>query len=94
MPQHFCVKVKPKYSFGKVKKKDLLRFCLWSFMNSQSLVNCFVSNRQYCEKFAKYNFFSEDNVLSDEIKIGNIFEYQSNENQAFCFFGDTRYSSL
>ena len=26
------------------------------------------------------SFFSEDNVLSDEIKICNIFEYQSNEN--------------
>ena len=29
------------------------------------------------------SFFSEDNVLSDEIKICYIFEYQSNENQAF-----------
>ena len=26
------------------------------------------------------SFFSEDNVLSDEIKIWHIFEYQSNEN--------------
>ena len=33
------------------------------------------------------SFFSEDNVLSDEIKICYIFEYQSNGNQAFCFFG-------
>ena len=32
------------------------------------------------------SFFSEDNVLSDEIKICYIFEYQSNENRAFCFF--------
>ena len=31
------------------------------------------------------SFFSEDNVLSDEIKICNIFEYQSNENRAFRF---------
>ena len=31
-------------------------------------------------------FFSEDNVLSDEIKICYIFEYQSNENRACCFF--------
>ena len=30
---------------------------------------------------------SEDNVWSDEIKICNIFEYQSNENWAFRFFG-------
>ena len=37
-------------------------------------------------------FFSEDNVLSDEIKICYIFEYQSNENRAFRFFWDTRYS--
>ena len=36
-------------------------------------------------------FFSEDNVLSDEIKIWYIFEYQSNENRAFRFLGDTRY---
>ena len=33
------------------------------------------------------SFFSEDNVLSDEIKICCIFEYQSNENRAFRFFG-------
>ena len=33
------------------------------------------------------SFFSKDNVLSDEIKICYIFEYQSNENQAFRFFG-------
>ena len=36
------------------------------------------------------SFFSEDNVLSDEIYIltkNYIFEYQSNENRAFCFLG-------
>ena len=33
------------------------------------------------------SFFSEDNVLSDETKICYIFEYQSNENRAFRFFG-------
>ena len=33
------------------------------------------------------SFFSEDNVLSDEIKICCIFEYQSNANRAFRFFG-------
>ena len=33
------------------------------------------------------SFFSEDNVLSDELKIYYIFEYQSNENRAFRFFG-------
>ena len=33
------------------------------------------------------SFFTEDNALSDEIKICCIFEYQSNENQAFHFFG-------
>ena len=37
------------------------------------------------------SFLSEDNVLSEEIKICYIFEYQSYENQAFCFFLDTRY---
>ena len=37
------------------------------------------------------SFFSEDNVLSDEIKICYIFEYQSNENRAFRFLRDTRY---
>ena len=42
------------------------------------------------------SFFSEDNVLSDEIKICYIFEYQSNENRVFRFFffgggGDARY---
>ena len=37
------------------------------------------------------SFFSEDNVLSDEIKICYILEYQSNENQAFRFYWDTRY---
>ena len=31
------------------------------------------------------SFFSEGDVLSDEINIGYI------ENQAFCFFGDTLY---
>ena len=40
------------------------------------------------------SFFSEDNVLSDEIKICYIFEYQSNENRAFRFWGDTWYISL
>ena len=34
------------------------------------------------------SFFSEDNVSSDSY----IFEYQSNENRAFRFFGDTRYT--
>ena len=49
------------------------------------------------------SLFSEDNVLSDEIKICYISEYQSNENRAFRFFffwgggggggvGDTRYN--
>ena len=33
------------------------------------------------------SFFSEDNILSDEIKICSIFEYQSNENRVFRFFG-------
>ena len=33
------------------------------------------------------SFFLEDNVLSDEIKICYIFEYQSNENRAFRFVG-------
>ena len=33
------------------------------------------------------SFFSEDNVLSDEINVCYIFKYQSNENLAFCFFG-------
>ena len=33
------------------------------------------------------SFFSEDNVLSDKIKICYIFEFQSNENRAFRFFG-------
>ena len=37
------------------------------------------------------SFFTEDNVLSDEIKICYIFEYQSKENWAFRFFWDTRY---
>ena len=37
--------------------------------------------------------FSEDNVLSDEIKIYYIFEYQSNENRAFRFIWDTRYNN-
>ena len=37
------------------------------------------------------SFSSEDNVLSDEIKICYIFEFQSNKNRAFCFFGDTQY---
>ena len=39
------------------------------------------------------SFFSEDNVLSDEIQICYIFQYQSNKNLAFRFFGDTRYSN-
>ena len=33
------------------------------------------------------SFFSEDNVLSDEMKKFYIFEYQSNENRAFRFWG-------
>ena len=33
------------------------------------------------------SFFSKDNVLSDDIKICYIFEYQSKENRAFRFFG-------
>ena len=35
--------------------------------------------------------FLEDNVLSDEIKICYIFEYQCNKNRAFHVLGDTRY---
>ena len=38
------------------------------------------------------SFFSEDNVLSHERKKSYIFEYQSNKNRAFRFWGDTRYS--
>ena len=37
------------------------------------------------------SFFSEDNVLSDEIKICYIFQYQSNESRMFHFFRDTHY---
>ena len=33
------------------------------------------------------SFFSEDNVLSEEIKICCIFEYHSNKNRAFRFSG-------
>ena len=42
------------------------------------------------------SFFLEDNVLSDEIKIHvwYIFKYQSNENEAFHFFGDAWYNML
>ena len=39
------------------------------------------------------SFSSDDNVLYDEIKICYIFEYQSNENRAFPFLGDTWYKS-
>ena len=35
------------------------------------------------------SFFSEDNVLSYEIKIRYIFEFQSDENRAFRFFFGT-----
>ena len=37
------------------------------------------------------SFFSEDNVLSDEIKICYIFLYQSNEIRALHFLGDVQY---
>ena len=40
------------------------------------------------------SFFSEDNVLSDEIKICCILEYQSNENRAFRFLGKSRYTHI
>ena len=33
------------------------------------------------------SFFSEDNVLSDEIKICYIFEYQSNQWKSSVFLG-------
>ena len=39
------------------------------------------------------SFFSEDSILSDEIRIWYIFEYQSNENRAFRFLGDARYNA-
>ena len=51
--------LKPLYSFGKFgkywkwKKQFCNGFCLWSFMSSKSLVNWFVWNHQYFEKFAK-----------------------------------------
>ena len=35
------------------------------------------------------SFFSEDNALSDEIKICYIFEYQSNENSSVPLFWGT-----
>ena len=34
--------------------------------------------------------FEKKDKLSDDIKICYIFEYQSNENRAFRFWGDTR----
>ena len=37
------------------------------------------------------SFFSEDNVYLMKWKKCYIFEYQSNENRAFRFLGDTRY---
>ena len=40
------------------------------------------------------SFFSEDYALSDEIKVCYFFEYQSNENRAFRFFGDIQYSQM
>ena len=33
------------------------------------------------------SFFSENNVLLDDIKMCYIFEYQSNENRTLRFFG-------
>ena len=39
------------------------------------------------------SFFSKDNVLADEIKICYNFQYQNNENWAFRFLGDTRYTN-
>ena len=36
------------------------------------------------------SFFSEDDALSEEFKLCYIFEYQSNENWAVRFLGNTQ----
>ena len=57
-----------------------------------------VFRRNYCRinttepnQMILASFFSEDNVLYDEIKTCYIFEYQRNDNRAFPLLGDTRY---
>ena len=56
--------------------------------NDHVLINATIeSNSTHQISMILVSFFSEDKVLTDEIKICYIFEYQSNENRAFIFLG-------
>ena len=63
--------------------------------NEEKIVNDYVLRNDHRIKTTQpilmilVSFFSEDNVLSDEIKICYIFEYQiqRNENEGFYFLG-------
>ena len=60
--KHF--QLKPKYCFDKQwKKKSLMGFVYRFFMNSKSLVNCFVWNPQYSERFANNKIHHPHNIL-------------------------------
>ena len=67
-------------------------FCKSIMVPNKSILNCTMLQEMVVESIQQHqiklvSFFTEDNVLSDEIKICCIFEYQSNENRAFRFFG-------
>ena len=65
--------------------------------NEEKIYNDYVLRNDHRIKTTKpisiilVSFFSEDNDLSDEIKICYIFQYQSNKHGVFRFFWDTRY---
>ena len=59
----------------------------WLWVCDCVLRNCCRINTIEPNHMILVSIFSEDNVLSNEIKICYILSFQSSENQAFCFFG-------
>ena len=82
---------------NNVWKSEKPLSCLKCLENEEKFDNDYVLRNDHRIKTTQpismilVSFFSEDNVLSDEIKICYIFdfffEYQSNENRAFRFLG-------
>ena len=83
---HYC----PVAHWLNKTKRELYMDCyntrLTKFVNDCVSRNCCRINITQPNQMILVSFFSEDNVLSDEIKICYFFEYHSNKNRAFLFF--------
>ena len=85
MPIDPCEQNKERI-YGLLYPPKIARTDLKKFVNDCVSRNGCRINTTEPDHMILVSFFSEDNVLSYEIKIRYIFEFQSDENRAFRFF--------